>query len=205
MNKKLMYFIAVLAGIAIFVGIYFLYGELSSQYTPDNIAVSQNNSRSKNNPVNSGDTGKEKNYEVSNFTVYSSDGKRVELWNCIGKPIILNFWASWCGPCQSEMPEFEAAFKENPDIMFMMVNVTTSSYETISSAKEFIDDSGYTFPVYYDIDGEAAERYGINAIPATFLIDKNGHLVASVTGSMGKEDMEECLSLLRGEEELIIQ
>ncbi|MBQ4347432.1 MAG: TlpA family protein disulfide reductase, partial [Firmicutes bacterium] len=84
------------------------------------------------------------------FTVYDSEGNAVMLSDFIGKPIVLNFWASWCGPCKMEMPEFNEAYAElGEDIQFLMVNVTTGR-ETQESASAFIEENGYSFPVFYD-------------------------------------------------------
>ncbi len=194
MKEKTKLIITVAVIIALFVGVYILYGILSDKNAPDRIAVNETN---KNTAVNA----EKKEYSVDNFTVYDAEGNRVELWDCIGKPLILNFWASWCGPCKSEIPHFETAYAENPDITFMMVNID----EIKSNGEEYIKSQGFTFPVYYDVTGEASEKYGIIYIPTTFLIDKNGELVGTVEGSMSKDDLSRCISIVKGEEELVIQ
>ena len=82
------------------------------------------------------------------------------------------------GPCQSETPDFDEAYAElGEDIHFLMVNMTTSSRE--SFATEFIDEQGYSFPVFYDTDSIAAEAY---SLPTTYFIDADGYGVAQVTG-----------------------
>ena len=83
----------------------------------------------------------------------------------------------------------------------MMVNID----EIRSNGEEYVESQGFTFPVYYDITGEAAEKYGIIYIPSTFLIDRNGELVGQVEGSMSKDDLNRCISIVKGEEELVIQ
>ena len=201
MNRKLYYVIILLVAVFAFAGIYYLYDSLSGQFAPNNVSVAENN---KNPSSPAGETDK-KEHSVENFTVYDSDGNSVELWDLVGKPIILNFWASWCGPCVSEMPHFEEAYAKNTDVQFIMVNVTVSSYETLSKAKQFISDKGYSFPVFYDTTGEASEKYKITAIPMTFLIDKNGELAGTVTGSMSKDDLYECISIVKGEDQLKIE
>ena len=201
MKDKIGLIITVIAIVGLFAGIYFLYSALSEKYTPERITVNDNSNNSDKNSWASSENTELKEYSVDNFTVYDADGNRVELWDFIGKPIVLNFWASWCGPCQSEIPHFEQAYAENSGVMFMMVNLD----DTKSSGKDYIEKNGFTFPVYYDTTGEAAQKYGIMYIPTTFLIDRNGELVGKVDGSMSKDELNRCISLVNGEEELIIQ
>jgi len=122
------------------------------------------------------------------FTVYDADGNPHKLSDLKGKPVVLNFWASWCGPCKSEMPDFNETFKEyDGKVEFMMVNLTDGEVETVESARNFIHMMEYTFPVYYDTDIDAAGKYGITSIPTTFFIDADGNLVAHATGAIDKD------------------
>ena len=74
------------------------------------------------------------------FNVYDKDGNTVHLSVFFGKPIVLNFWASWCGPCQSEMPDFNEKYAElGDDIHFVMVNMTDGGRETVETASAFIE------------------------------------------------------------------
>ena len=123
------------------------------------------------------------------FTVYMQDESAVNLSDFYGKPIVVNFWATWCGPCKSELPAFEKLYDEyGNEITFMMVNLTDGAQETVSSVSEFVMDNGYHFPVYFDTDMDAAMTYSVYSIPATLFIDANGNIVASQLGAMS-EDM----------------
>lgn len=111
------------------------------------------------------------------FTFYDIDGNPHTLSEFEGKPVILNFWASWCGPCKSEMPDIEAAYQEYGDeIQFLLVNLTDGINETVEIASGYIAEQGYTFPVYYDIDPEGvnplvgAEVYKVSSIPITYFL-----------------------------------
>ena len=111
--------------------------------------------------------------------------------NFEGKPVILNFWASWCGPCKSEMPDFDEAYREyGENIHFLMVNMTDGYQETIESAKEMIADSGYSFPIYYDTDLEAARAYSVYSIPTTYFLDENGYIIAQGRGALDAQTLQ---------------
>lgn len=123
------------------------------------------------------------------FTVYAQDGEPVNLSDFYGKPIVVNFWATWCGPCKSELPAFEKLYNEyGNEITFMMVNLTDGAQETVSGVSDFVTDNGFHFPVYFDTDVDAAMTYSVYSIPATLFIDADGNIVASQLGAMS-EDM----------------
>ena len=124
------------------------------------------------------------------FTVEDLDGNKYKLSDFRGKPVIVNFWASWCGPCKMEMPDFEELYKEYGDnINFLMVNMTDGNQETKDKAYKHITSSGYTFPVYYDTEMEAAYAYGVSSIPATYFIDSEGYPVVYGVGALDKETL----------------
>lgn len=133
------------------------------------------------------------------FTVVNANKEDFKLSSAFGKPIILNFWASWCPPCKSEMPEFQKAYeKYGLDIQFIMVNLTDGERETIDTASAFIKKQGYTFPVYFDTNQDAANAYQINSIPDTYFIDKDGKVAATVQGMLDADTLQKGIDLITG-------
>ena len=131
------------------------------------------------------------------FTVYDAGGEPVRLSDFRGTPVVINFWASWCGPCQSEMPAFDAAAAEyEGQVRFLMVNLTDGSQETQATAQAFLDEQGYAFPVYFDLDLEAASAYGVYGIPVTYFVDAEGRAVAQARSAISAEVLEKGIGMI---------
>ena len=136
--------------------------------------------------------------KAPDFTVADMDGNSVKLSDMFGKPIVLNFWASWCGPCRNEMPEFNEAYEELKDeIIFMMVDLVDGRRETVEIGKKFIEEQGYTFPVYFDTNQDAANTYGIMYLPTTLFIDKDGYIVTGAQGSIDGASLKKGIEMIK--------
>lgn len=135
--------------------------------------------------------------KAPDFRVQDMEGNLVSLSDFRGKPVVLNFWASWCSPCKIEMPEFQKMWEEKgEDIHFLMVNLTDGTRETVEGVTDFIAKKGYTFPVYFDVKMEGAIAYGVNAVPVTYFIDPEGQLVAYGQGAMDKATLEKGIAMI---------
>lgn len=135
--------------------------------------------------------------EAPDFTVYDCDGNPVKLSDFLGKPVVLNFWATWCGPCQAEMPDFQEAYeKYGNQIQFMMVNVTDGATDTPTTAAAFIQQQGYSFPFFCDSDYSALYAYGVETIPRTFFITADGYVGAWYSGMLDAEILETGIQMI---------
>lgn len=167
-----------------------LYNRLGSEFKPEQLAVAQTQ------PTEAAATEPEK-VQVPDFTVYDRGGNTVKLSDFFGKPIVLNFWASWCGPCQMEMPYFNEKYQElGEEVQFLMINVTDGGRETMKSATEFIDAKEYDFPVLYDITSEAAYTYGVYSLPTTYFIDAGGYGVVMAQSAINGETLQRAIDMI---------
>ena len=106
------------------------------------------------------------------FQLPNLDGQSVSLSDLRGKPLLVNFWASWCQPCIYEMPFMQEIYQEWSDrgLVLLAINVG----ESPSQVRGFMESQDFSFPVLLDVKGNAAARYNVRGIPATFIIDKDG-------------------------------
>ena len=152
-------------------------------------------------PDTPADTTPEQNpNQAPDFTVQDWEGNMVKLSDFFGKPIVLNFWASWCPPCKAELPDFDDACKKyDGEVVFLMVNMTDNQIETVEVAKDFIKTYGYDFPVYFDVSYEAAMVYGVRSIPQTYFINAEGEAVATATGMISAAQLEQGIGMIYSE------
>ena len=138
-----------------------------------------------------------KTADAPDFTMLDMNGETVSLSSFFGEPIVVNFWATWCPPCASELPHFDKAAAEyEGKVRFLMVNLTDGRRDTVESAKAYVEERGYTFPLYFDTESSGAIAYAVYSIPLTVFIDADGNIQASRVGAMNEEMLYDYLEEL---------
>lgn len=142
----------------------------------------------------------EKIEKATGFSVVNQKNETVKLYDFRGKPVVVNFWATWCGPCKVELPAFERLYKKyGEQVQFMMVNLTDGAKEKKEDVEAFVTKNKYKFPVFFDTKRSAYNAYSLYSIPKTIFVDAKGNLIKSHTGAMSESTIESYIKLLLGE------
>lgn len=123
------------------------------------------------------------------FALETLDGRPVSLKDFAGKPVFVNFWATWCLPCLVEMPIIEELYNERPGA-FAVVAVSDEPVETI---REYVEKHGYTFPIYVDRGGKMGQEYQVLFMPTSVFIDAKGVIQARHLGELNRSLLESYL------------
>jgi peroxiredoxin len=145
--------------------------------------------------VNNAQRGLEPGQLAPNFTLQFADGRKTQLSDWQGQPVVLNFWATWCAPCREEMPEFVAAYDRYQDDGLVIVGV--NAQESASQAAGFMGDFGMAFPVALDTRGDVQQLYNVRGLPTTVFIDREGRIVERWAGLLRASALEELLAEIR--------
>ena len=108
------------------------------------------------------------------FTLKSNTGKNIKLSELRGQVVMINFWASWCGPCRQEMPLLDQLYQRYQPMGFTLLGVNVE--EDSAAADKILKEIPVSFPVLYDNKSKVSESYQVQAMPSTFLIDRDGKL-----------------------------
>lgn len=147
--------------------------------------------------------------DIVDFTLVDQNGVEHTLSEYKGKIVFLNFWATWCGPCRSEMPDIQELYEEygenTGDVVFLGVanpknaeNIISQNQEgTVSEITEFLSENGYTYPTVMDLTGYVFYNYGIQSFPTTFMITEDGKVFGYISGALSKDMMLDIINQTR--------
>ena len=194
MDKKKKVLIILLVFVLLFGGASVLYKQLGKNADANQLSSETDVASEEQDDK---DEAEDERAMAPDMTVYDRDGKEVHLLDYIGKPIVLNFWASWCSPCKMEMPDFNEKYLEiGEEVQFLIINMTDGSRETVETASAFIAEQGYSFPVFYDTDQDAAAIYGVYSLPTTYFIDAEGNAIAQATGAIDEGTLQRGIDMI---------
>jgi peroxiredoxin len=123
------------------------------------------------------------------FTLKTLDGEKVSLSDFKGRPVLINFWATWCPPCRFEMPAIERAWQQYKDDGFVVLAVDVE--EPISVVQRFVESFGLTFPVLLDYKGDVSDMYRLRAFPTTYFVGRDGKIVIAHRGMMTEQILQQ--------------
>jgi thiol-disulfide isomerase/thioredoxin len=136
----------------------------------------------------------------SDLTLKDASGQKVRLRDLRGKIVVLNFWATWCGPCKAEMPLLVEAEKDYGGRGVVFVGASLDDEQSKGQVPAFTAMHKVDFPIWYGATGDDLAKLGLGeAVPATAFLDQEGHIVARVLGQLRKEEVQERLDWLTGD------
>ena len=171
----------LLLGLVVLLALaYYGYGKLAGDHAP---------------PMEPDQGEQDNRIEMADVTFTDMDGQEVKLLDLTGKPMVFHFWATWCGVCKVEMPDWETIYQEFGDeVTFVMVDMVGQG-ETVEIGKTYLEENGFTFPVYFDTKGEVAYVYEVTGLPTTLFVDSEGYYVTGRRGMLSLEEMRLGISL----------
>ena len=183
MNKKIVIFIGLIL-VAVVVVVL-------------SLGLSKNSDNPQTNEATPAAATAEVDSSALGCIVYDKNGNKVNISDFKGKPMVINFWTSWCEPCKEEMPNYQKAFKKyGSQVQFLMIDATGDPGETVEEAAAVIEKGGYTFPVFYDKDENAAKEYNLTSLPTTLFIDKYGNVALESGGAATYDELEQGINFI---------
>lgn len=130
------------------------------------------------------------------FTLETLEGDSITLSELRGTAIIINLWASWCGPCRAEMPAMQNVYEKYKDSGFTILAVNATNQDSLAAARAFVEELGLSYPILLDIEGKVSDLYNLRALPTTYFVNPDGIIEEVVIGG----PMAEALLSIRAEQ-----
>lgn len=121
-------------------------------------------------------------FPAPGFTLHTLDGREISLSDFEGSPVLINIWASWCGPCRAEMPDIQDVYNDYRDEGFVVLAINATNQDNINDVKEFVNDHGLTFPILLDKSGQVSNTYNLRSLPTSFFINEDGVIHKIIIG-----------------------
>ena len=194
MKNKIIIYISLAIILIICFIIYFKYSNSNEMYSNnrynnaaiENIDDNNNIDTSTNNITNSSTS------EIMDFSLKDLNGNNINISDYKGKKVFVNFWATWCPPCNQEIPYINQISKENQDEIKV---ITVNLGEEKDTVQKYIKQKGYDMTVLLDSNGDVADTYMIYSIPTSYLLDTNGNIVDKHTGTMSMEELKKFMEI----------
>ncbi len=148
--------------------------------------------------VQSGGSVSTDNQSAPSFTLKDIDGKMVSLADYRGRPLLVNFWATWCVPCRAEMPHLVAAYEKHKADGFVLLAINATTQDDAAAIQPFVKAFGMMFPVLLDSDGVAWRAFRLRGLPSSYFVNAQGILRFTYVGAMTPEFIEERIAALNG-------
>ncbi|MFT5194623.1 MAG: thiol-disulfide isomerase/thioredoxin [Cellvibrionaceae bacterium] len=126
------------------------------------------------------------------FTLTTLDGDQIQLTQLRGKPVIINFWATWCGPCRQETPQFQSFHERFGDEVILL---GINQHEELAQINSFVSEFGMTYPVLLDVDGSVYDDYQVFGLPTTWFVNPDGVLTGVAPGGITEAFLEDQLNV----------
>ena len=123
-----------------------------------------------------------KGFLAPDFTLTTLSGESITLSDLRGQAVLINLWASWCGPCRAEMPAMQQVYEDYQDRGFQILAVNATNQDSLSSAQAFVAELGVTYPILLDLDGKVSELYQLRALPSSFFVSPDGRINEVIVG-----------------------
>jgi cytochrome c biogenesis protein CcmG/thiol:disulfide interchange protein DsbE len=130
-----------------------------------------------------------KGFLAPDFSLQGLDGELVTLSELRGQAVLVNFWASWCPPCQAEMPVMQDVYQSYRDQGFVILAVNATSQDSASAVEAYAEENQLTFPILFDVAGSTSRSYNVFSMPTTFFVDPDGIIREVIVGGPMSETL----------------